>query len=97
MLKGQQKPPGQACLTSRGAVLISCPWLTLQVLAQGPEKRPYASRPAVPKLSVAATLPITMEATLEAGHSPAGYKKLATGVTQACTCPSQEDAAAGRG
>lgn len=57
---------------SRTAVFISCPWLTLQALAQGPETRPYASRPAVTELSGTATLPWRHH--WRPDHSPAGYR-----------------------
>lgn len=50
----------------QNCVFICCPWPTLQALAQGPETRPYVSRPAVSKLSGTATLPVTTEAPLEA-------------------------------
>lgn len=80
----------------QNCVFISCPWLTLQALAQGPETRPYASRLAVSKLLGTATLPVTVEAPLEAKSQPCRIQESAIGATQACTCPSQEAAAAGR-
>lgn len=71
-LKGQRTPPNQVCTTSRRTVFVSCPWLTLQVLAQ--RKGPRPAGLLSPNFQAQPPCQLPGRHHWRPGHGPAGYK-----------------------
>lgn len=74
-LKGQRKPPSQVvCTTSRRTLFVSCPWLTLQVLAKAQRKGPRPAGLLSPNFQAQPPCQLPGRHHWRPGHSPAGYK-----------------------